>query len=88
MNLDVTGIAIVQLDREGKYINEFANISDASFKLSIEPQNIYDVISGKTLRCHDFFFVRKEYYDPTKNYSYKWRKAKRKFLKGQIQKTK
>lgn len=72
---------VVVLDLNGNYIGDYKNPYYASKKLLLTYQHVLNTLKGHSLRCEQYFFVYKDYYDPTKNYSYKARKNKRKLLK-------
>lgn len=80
-------IPVLCLDIEGKFLGEYDSINQASRQNRISHQAVQRCLVGQTLLCYKkFYFIYKEYYDPNKNYSLKYRKFKKKCNAGQINK--
>ncbi len=79
-----TPIAVVQLDLEGNYINEYPDINKAAYKTTTCESSISNCLSGKQLSTKRHIWMRKELYKKEKNYSLKWLKKKKEFLKSKI----
>jgi hypothetical protein len=73
-------IPIVVLKANGDYVGEYDNISDAAFKLSLEPIHITLCLKGFSASCKGYIFIKKEQYNPLIKITRKSILRKRNFL--------
>lgn len=63
-------VPVVCLDLDGNFIKEYSSIKEASEETLYHYDNIRTNIKGKNHTCGNNIFIRKENYDPSKNYKY------------------
>ena len=62
---------IVQLDLDGKFVNEYESVTQASKELGIGRAVISSCLTNRSKRCNGFQWVYKKDYRPDQNYKFK-----------------